>query len=68
MIDRQQRQDWQDERVRRDLVPGHPDIGRSGPMAYLGVPRLLLTTLPADALRPALDFDDDPSLVTCTTQ
>jgi len=58
MIDRKQREYWQGERDRRGLVPGRPDFGRSGLMTRLGDPRLLVTILPSDPLRPAVEFDD----------
>ncbi len=58
MIDRKQREYWQRERDRRGLAPGRPDFGRSGLMARLGEPRLLVTVLPSDPLRPAVEFDD----------
>lgn len=58
VITMDQRKVWQDERERRGLVPGHSDFGRLGLMTRLDVPCALVTTLPADPLRPGLDFDD----------
>lgn len=58
MIDRDQRECWLRARDRRGLVAGRPDYGRAGLMARLDEPRLLVTTLPADPLRPSVGFDD----------
>lgn len=58
MIDREQRRYWQEERVRRALVPGVPGFARSGLMAHLDVQGALVTSLPSDPLRPALNLAD----------
>lgn len=58
MIDREQRRYWQEERLRRGLVPGIPGFGRSGLMARLDLPVALVSSVPSDPLRPALDLDD----------
>ncbi len=58
MIDREQRRDWQEERVRRGLVPGAPGFGRAGLMARLDLPGALVTSLPSDPLCPALDLEE----------
>lgn len=58
MIDREQRRYWQEERVRRAFVPGAPGFARTGLMAQLDVPGALVTSLPSDPLRPALDLAD----------
>src|SRR4051812_44535872 len=54
-----QREQWEKERRRRQLVPGEGDFAQAGCMANLDEPRLLVTVLPSDPLAQPLDFDDD---------
>lgn len=59
MIDRDQRKYWAEERERRGLVQGGGQFTDRGLMALLDEPRVLVTTLAADPLRPAVDLRDD---------
>lgn len=59
MIDRDQRRFWAEERERRGLVPGGGQFADRGLMTQLDEPRVLVTVLPADPLRPAVDLRDD---------
>ncbi len=59
MVDRDQRRFWAEERERRGLVQGRGQFGDSGLMKQLDEPRVLVTALPADPLRAAVDLSDD---------
>jgi hypothetical protein len=59
MIDRDQRRYWAEERVRRGLVSGGGQFAGRGLMDLLDEPRVLVATLTADPLHPAIDLRDD---------
>ena len=59
MTSADQQQRWASEREARGLTRGDASFARSGLMAMLDEPRLLVAVLPADPLSSAVDFDDD---------
>ncbi len=59
MVDRDQRRFWAEERERRGLLPGGGQFVDRGLMKQLDEPRVLVTALPADPLRAAVDVPDD---------
>lgn len=58
-MDTTHRERWLAARQLRGLDPATAGFGESGLLAMLGEPGVFVTILPADPLRPALDFSDE---------